>query len=149
MRSDGAARAPRSAAHQARDDHGGGSMIMIGVVAVVMAVAWGATVIAGYLVAGHRAESIADLAALSGASAYLSGGAGCATAQQMVERQGGTARCRQVGDRIDFVITVIAEVQVPAPLPGLPSRVAAVGHAGPTTTAETVAAGPAPMEGPR
>lgn len=113
-------------------------MLMIGVMAVVMAVAWGATVIAGYLVAGHRATSIADLAALSGASAFAGGGDGCETARRMAERQRATARCRQVGDRIDFVITVTAVVRVPAAAPGLPTEVTAVGHAGPITTGESL-----------
>jgi secretion/DNA translocation related TadE-like protein len=116
------------------DERGSGSMIMIGVVALVMTVAWGATVIAGYLVAGHRASSVADLAALSGASAQLSGGDACDTADRMAHRQHATARCQLVGDRIDFVITVTAEVRVPVALPGLPSRVRAIGHAGPTST---------------
>ncbi len=118
----------------ARDERGSGTMIMIGVMAVVVSVAWGATVIAGYLVAGHRAKSIADLAAVSGASAARAGDDGCATAQQLARRQQATARCEFVGDEIDFVVTVTAEVVVPSALPGLPSRVGAVGHAGPTTT---------------
>lgn len=117
-------------------ERGSGSVLMIGVMAVVMAVAWGAAVVAGYLVAGHRAKSIADLAAVSGASAFVDGLDGCGTALRMVERQGATARCRQVGDQIDFVITVTAAVQVPAAMPGLPTEVSAVGHAGPTTTGE-------------
>lgn len=129
-----------------RNERGSGTVLMIGVLAVVMSVAWGATVIAGYLAAGHRAKSVADLAAVSGASAYLGGGDGCATARRMAERQRARARCQQVGDQIDFVITVTAAVRVPAALPGLPTEVSAVGHAGPTTTGETAGnrAEPAP-----
>ncbi len=130
-----------------QDERGGGTMIMIGVLAVVMSVAWGATVIAGYLVAGHRAKSIADLAAVSGASVYVSGGDGCATARRMAERQQATARCQLVGDEIDFVITVTATVRVPAPLPILPSEVSAVGHAGPTTTGDAAGNGVQPEPG--
>ena len=63
----------------------------------------------------------------------------------MVERQRATARCQQVGDQIDFVITVTAVVQVPAPLPILPSEVSAVGHAGPMTTGEAAANGVDPQ----
>jgi secretion/DNA translocation related TadE-like protein len=109
---------------------------MIGVVAVVMAVFWAAIVIAGYLLAGHRAKSAADLAALSGASALVGGRDGCPVAVQIAARQGAAARCRRVGDQIDFVITVTATVRVSAAVPGLPSQVSAVGHAGPVTTGD-------------
>lgn len=119
-----------------RTERGGGSVLMIGLLAVVMAMAWGATVIAGYLVAGHRATSIADLAALSGASAFAGGRDGCGTARRVAERQHAKAHCRQVGDQIDFVITVTAVVRVPAALPGLPTEVRAVGHAGPAASGE-------------
>jgi secretion/DNA translocation related TadE-like protein len=119
---------------RAGDERGSGTMIMIGVVVVVLALAWAATVISGYLLAGHRAKSAADLAAVSGASAVLRGEQGCPTARRIAARQRAVARCEQVGDTIDFVVTVHAVVTVPLTLPGLPTQVGATGHAGPTVT---------------
>jgi secretion/DNA translocation related TadE-like protein len=118
-------------------------MLMIGMLTVVLSLAWAAVIIAGYLVAEHRARSVADLAALSGASAVqrgdqpgeIGGDQGCAVARRMAERQGATARCSHVGDAIDFVVTVTATVPVPVTFPGLPGEVSATGHAGPTGTA--------------
>jgi secretion/DNA translocation related TadE-like protein len=114
------------------DEHGSGSMIMISVIVVVMMLASAATIIAGYLVAGHRAKAAADLSAISGASAVLSGNEGCATARRIAGRQRASATCTQVGDAIEFVITVTAAVEVPVTFPGLPSLIEATAHAGPS-----------------
>lgn len=108
---------------------------MIAMLVVVLSLTWAATIVAGYLVAAHRARSIADLAAVSGASAVVRGNQGCPTVQRTVERQSARARCTQVGDTIDFVVTVTATVRVPVTFPGLPAEVSATGHAGPTATA--------------
>lgn len=117
-----------------RDERGSGSMLMIGMLTVVLSLGWAAVIVTGYLVAAHRARSVADLAALSGASSVQRGDEGCAVARRMAERQGATARCSQVGDAIDFVVTVTATVTVPFTFPGLPAEVSATGHAGPTGT---------------
>ncbi len=114
-------------------------MLMIAMIIVVLALGWAATVIAGYLVAAHRAKSVADLAAVSGASAVLAGGEGCAAAHRIAERQRATAQCHQVGDAIDFVVTVTAVVAVPTTFPGLPDKISATGHAGPATTVPSAA----------
>lgn len=127
-----------------RDERGSGTMIMIGVVIVVLALAWAATIIAGYLLAGHRAKSAADLAAVSGASAVLRGEQGCPTARRVAARQRAVARCEQVGDTLDFVVTVHALVTVPLTFPGLPTQVGATGHAGPTVTGEVAGAAASP-----
>jgi secretion/DNA translocation related TadE-like protein len=119
---------------RARNERGSGSMLMIAMLVVVLSLAWAAAVIAGYLVAAHRARSIADLAAISGAAAVRQGGEGCPAVRRIVERQGATARCSQVGDAIDFVVTVTVQVSVPTTFPGLPSKVSGTGHAGPTVT---------------
>ena len=131
--------ASRSARLPVRDERGSGSMLMIAMIVVVLALAWAAVVIAGYLVAAHRAKSVADLAAVSGASAVLAGQEGCPTAHRIAERRRATARCQQVGDAIDFVVTVTAEVTVPIVFPGLPPKLSATGHAGPTTTVPSAA----------
>lgn len=108
---------------------------MLGILLVVMAVSVAAIVISGYLLGGHRAKSVADLAALSGAAAVLSGGDGCAAARALAARQAvAVTACDQVGDQIDFVVTVRATVRVANVPPGLPRSISAVGHAGPTGT---------------
>jgi secretion/DNA translocation related TadE-like protein len=115
------------------DERGSGSVLMVAVMVVVLALSGAAILIAGYLVAAHRAKSVADLAALSGATAVLEGGDGCATAGSVATRSGvSVSSCQQIGDQIDFVVTVTATVTVPVSLPRLPRQVSAVGHAGPT-----------------
>ncbi len=110
-------------------------MLMIGVMIVITVLAMTGTCVAVYAVAVHRARAAADLAALSGAVAW-SGGEDACTAARTIARANGTAlaECDQVGDRIDFVITVQVEHQVPSMLlPGLPRTVSAKAHAGPVT----------------
>ena len=64
-------------------------------------------VICGYLLGYHRARAAADLAALSGAVAYQQGRDGCAEARRLASVNGaGLAACEDVGDQVDFVITV-------------------------------------------
>lgn len=114
-----------------RSERGSGSMIMIGVMLVVTTVALAGICIAGYLVAAHRVRSAADLAALSGASAVSRGEEGCRAARSNARANGVTvASCAQVGDEVDFVVTVEAQLAVALRLPGLPSTVAATAHAG-------------------
>jgi secretion/DNA translocation related TadE-like protein len=106
-------------------------MLMVGVLTVVVMLGLVATVIAGYLVAGHRARSAADLAALSGAVASGDGGDGCPKARSVAKANGAhVVSCDHVGDALDYVVTVRVEVVVGLAVPGLPDRVAAVAHAG-------------------
>lgn len=109
-------------------------MLMIGVMIVITVLALTGTCIAVYAVAVHRARAAADLAALSGAVAWSSGGDAC-DAARTIARANGTAlaECDQVGDRIDFVITVEVDHGVPSMMPGLPRTVSARAHAGPVS----------------
>jgi secretion/DNA translocation related TadE-like protein len=117
---------------RARAERGSGSLLMVGLMAVIVVMAAAAVCAAGYLVAGRQARSAADLAALSGAVAIEQGGDGCAAARSNASRNRARAvACERVGDQIDFVITVTAEVKVTAPMRGLPTRVRAVAYAGP------------------
>jgi secretion/DNA translocation related TadE-like protein len=111
---------------------GSASVLMIGVMAVVMSVSLAAMAVAGYLVSVHRARGTADLAALSGAAAYQQGQDACLVARQAARRNGGAVvDCSQVGDLVDFVVSVRVRIEVQTQLPGLPASVAAVAHAGP------------------
>ena len=115
------------------DERGAASILMIGLMAVVVMLGSAAIVIAGYLEAHHRARAAADLAALSGAVAYQQGHDPCAQADRTARGNGATARdCDQVGDQIDFVVTVRVAVFIRLRIPGLPRTAEAEAYAGPT-----------------
>ena len=117
-----------------QDERGSGSVLVMAVMVVVLAVASAGILVAGYLVGAHRAKSVADLAAVSGAAAVVAGGDGCATARRVATRSGVVvSRCQQVGDQIDFVVGVTATVTAPVGVPGLPRHISAVAYAGPTS----------------
>ena len=116
---------------------------MVGVMAVLMTLALTATVIAVYLAAAHRARTAADLAALSGAVAVQQGGDGCARAKEIAAANDAeVTACDQVGDQIDFVVTVTVRVDLRSPVAALPRSVAAVAYAGPAS----LSSGSAPTE---
>ena len=95
------------------DERGGASILMAGVMGVVVTISWVAMLISGYLLGYHRARAAADLAALSGAVAYQQGRNGCVEARRLAAANGARlADCGQVGDQVDFVITVRAAVAV-------------------------------------
>jgi secretion/DNA translocation related TadE-like protein len=114
-----------------RDERGSASVLMIGIMAVVVLLSGAALLIAGYLVAHHRARAAADLAALSGATAYAAGTDACTEARRTAAANGARiTRCDLAGDPVDFVVTVRTSVPVGVRLSGLPRTVAAEAHAG-------------------
>ena len=113
------------------DQRGSGTVLLAAVMSVVVALGATATVVAGYLLAHHRARSAADLAALSGAAAYARGQDACHEARRTAQENGGTAtHCDRVGDPADFVVTVRVVIEVRVRSPGLPRLVEAEAHAG-------------------
>ena len=113
-------------------DRGSASVLMLGVMVVVMTLSFAAMVIAGYLVSAHRARGTADLAALSGAAAYQRGDDACGEAKRTARRNGAAVvGCEQVGDLVDFVVSVEVRVDVRTGFRGLPRTVRAQAHAGP------------------
>lgn len=107
---------------------------MVGVMAVILALSLAGICIAGYLVAATRARTAADLAALSGATAYADGQDACAAARRNARANGASVvLCNQVGDAVDFVVTVRAQVRVGVRVPGLPTTSTAVAYAGTTS----------------
>ena len=115
-------------------ERGSGTMLMIGVMIVITVLALTGTFVAAYAVAVHRARAAADLAALSGAVAWSGGADACAAARTIAQANGTTLEsCDRVGDRLDFVITVRVDRQVPPMMPGLPGEVSARAHAGPVS----------------
>ncbi len=113
-------------------ERGAATFMMVGVLAVVMIVGAVVMVVAGYVLAYRRARAGADLAALSGAVAYEQGREPCPDARRVSRANGVRIEdCEQVGDQVDFVVTVRAVVAVDRALPGLPVEVDAWAHAGP------------------
>jgi secretion/DNA translocation related TadE-like protein len=114
------------------DERGSGTMLMVGVLGVLLALGAAAIWAAGYLAAGHKARAAADLAALSGAVAIQAGGDGCAAARRVAADNGAElSACDRVGDQVDFVISVEVVRRVRTGISGLPAQVSAVAHAGP------------------
>ena len=103
---------------------------MLGVSTILMVLAFAGVVAAGYVTAGHRARSAADLAALSGAAEVQRGGDACGAATRLAEANGARiVACDRVGDQIDYVVTVRVACAVGGPA-GLPRSVEAVAYAG-------------------
>lgn len=119
-----------------RDQRGSGTLLMAGVMGVVGVCCLTAMLLAGYLVAAHRARGAADLAVLSAAGAYQQGVDPCAQARRTAAANGARIRhCDQVGDPIDFVVSLAVVVDVRTRVPGLPRTVPARAHAGPAADA--------------
>jgi secretion/DNA translocation related TadE-like protein len=112
-------------------EQGSATVLMAAVMGVVVTLSAVAMVIAGYLAGHHRARAAADLSALSGAAAHLNGEDACDQARRIARQNGAKVTgCAQVGDDIDFVVTVRTAVPVRSTLPGLPPSVEAEAHAG-------------------
>ena len=121
------------------DERGGASILMAGVMGVVVTLSVAAMLISGYLLGYHRARAAADLAALSGAVAFQQGRNGCAEARRLAVANGARlVDCDQVGDQVDFVITVRVTVTVRSRMPGLPTTIAAEAHAGPVARSPSI-----------
>jgi secretion/DNA translocation related TadE-like protein len=117
-----------------RSELGSATALMVGMMGVVVALSSAALVIAGYAVGYHRARAAADLSALSGAVAFQQGREPCAQAAMTAKQNGARViRCNQVGDAVDFVVTVRISVVAGTRLPYLPRTVAAEAHAGPVS----------------
>jgi secretion/DNA translocation related TadE-like protein len=115
-----------------RSELGSATALMAAVMGVVVALSGAALVIAGYAVGYHRARAAADLSALSGAAAFQQGREPCAQAALTAKQNGArVVRCSQVGDAVDFVVTVRVSVGAGMRIPDMPRTVAAEAHAGP------------------
>lgn len=105
------------------DDRGSGTVLVIGILAVLIMVGAAAALVSGYAVAAHGARNAADLAALSGAQARQSGADPCPVAADIAERNHvRLADCVVSGEDGDFVVAVTVEVTVRTRIPGLPTR---------------------------
>jgi len=121
----------RGCRRRASGERGSASVLMAGVMGVVVLLSCAAMVVAGYVVAAHRARAAADLAAVSGAVAFARGEDACRQAgRSAADNDARMLSCSQVGDQIDYVVTVRVGFPVRGHLAGLPRRAESVAHAG-------------------
>lgn len=114
-------------------ERGSASVLVAGLVGVLVLLGGAAVVVAGYAVAYHRVRAAADLAAVSAAAAFVQGQDACTQARRSARDNGAGLRdCDQVGDQIDYVVTVQVELEVPTRVRGLPRQVEAEASAGST-----------------
>jgi len=119
-------------------ERGAGTLMVAGICVALALVTLCLAAAASYLVARHRAEAAADLAALAGARAVVAAGfpaepdaVACdAAATAASNNQATLDGCSVVA--FARYVAVTAEVSVPAPLsiPGLPDHLAATARAG-------------------
>lgn len=86
-------------------ERGSGSVLVVAVCLVVLLVSVGALAVTGVVLAGHRARSAADLAALAGAARVRDGAPGeaCAQAGRVASANGATVdACRVAGDVVEL-----------------------------------------------
>lgn len=105
------------------DQRGSGTMLIIGVMAVLIMTGAAAALVSGYALAAHGARNAADLAALSGAHALTAGHDACAAVDLVARANHVTVvGCSVVGETGDFVVTVTVQAEVATRIPGLPTR---------------------------
>jgi len=86
---------------------------------------------AGYAAAAQKANAAADLVALSGAAAQVSGEGACRGAARAARANGvDLTQCQVSGDILEFAVSVEVTLPVPHALPGLPDGVRARASAG-------------------
>ncbi|GAB3715877.1 Rv3654c family TadE-like protein [Mariniluteicoccus flavus] len=113
-----------------RDDRGAATPAVLAVAVLLLVVSGAVALVIAYAAAHHRARGVADLAAVSGAGAYASGEP-CAVAGRVGRaNRARVTTCEAVGDAVDHVVTVEAEVTVGRTFPGLPTSVRARASAG-------------------
>ena len=116
-----------------RDERGSATVLVVAAAGVVLTLALATAVVAGYLVAFHRARHAADLAAVSGAAQAALGRQGCPVAERIARANGaGRVACEQVGDQVEYVVGLEVWVPVRPVLRGLPEEVPARADAGQT-----------------
>jgi len=112
------------------DEAGSGTVLTIGGVVVVLALAVMVLFGVGANLAVHRARTAADLAALSAAAEYDAGEEPCGAATRVAGENGAAlADCAVVGDSFDFVVSVTVSLPVFGPA-WVPGQVRASAHAG-------------------
>jgi secretion/DNA translocation related TadE-like protein len=95
-----------------RAEHGSASLVAVAMMAVLLAITVGGVYVGSAVVARHRAQSAADLAALAAAVHVTDGtAASCAQASAVAGAMGAAVR-HCVVDDLDVVVTVEAPVSL-------------------------------------
>jgi secretion/DNA translocation related TadE-like protein len=96
------------------DEGGAAGLLTLWASAAVLAVAVTALAWGGALVARHRADRAADIAALAGAATVQAGGDGCGAAIRLAAAQGARVTSCQVIDATTVQLEVAVDVVGPA-----------------------------------
>ena len=109
-------------------ERGSATLVAVAMMAVLMAITLGGTVFGSAVVARHRAQSAADLAALAAAGRIGSGSQSACALATAVAAANGSAVTGCTADELDVIVTV----EVPVALGRLGTGTArAVARAGP------------------
>lgn len=112
-------------------EHGSGTVLVLVLMMLLVFSAGGSALIAAAIGVRHQAETAADLAALSGASALVRGLAACPAASRVARVNGATlVRCHVTGELVEISVVVPPR----GPLARLPPARAAA-RAGPDSGA--------------
>lgn len=128
------------------DQRGSGTALLASTVAILLVLAWAGVIGGAYALGAHRVRGVADRAALAGAAAYVTGSDPCPAVRRQVEAEPPAAvtNCRAVGDMYRYVVSVQVVRPVTIHLPGLPTEVVAVAHAGPGEAGQATVPGRVP-----
>ncbi|MBI4899169.1 MAG: hypothetical protein HY829_01685 [Actinobacteria bacterium] len=113
-----------------RRDEGFATMFTAGIALVLVMAATVAVTVVAIVLAGHRARTSADLAALAAAAAEISGLGACNAARANAHaNRAHITTCRVEGELSSFVVSVTVAVDTGLG-PPLPPEVTAESHAG-------------------
>ena len=115
-------------------ENGAAGLLTVWASMAVLAVAFTALAWGGALVARHRADRAADLAALAGAATLQAGGDGCTAAIRSAAAQGARVTSCQVADATTVLVAVAVDVVGPAARWGRLPPARARARAGPAWT---------------
>lgn len=110
---------------------GNGTVLVATVVGLSLLMAAALALLISCAAGAEKANAAADLVALSGAAAYVSGEGACRGADRAAAANGvQLTGCRASGDILEFVVTVEVTLPIPQALPGLPNQLRASASAG-------------------
>ena len=110
---------------------GGGTVLVATVVGLSLTMAAALALLIGYAAGAQKANAAADLVALSGAAAQVSGEGACRGAARVAAANGvRLTECRVSGDILEFAVTVEVTLPIRQALPGLPGQLRASASAG-------------------
>lgn len=122
---------PGRAGRRPSRSSGAGTVLVATVVWLSLLMAAAVALVVGYAAAAQKVNTAADLVALSGAAAQVSGSDGCREAARVARANGvRLAQCRVAGDILEFAVAVEVELMIPGALPGLPDRLRGSATAG-------------------